>query len=318
MTADPLATGRRAARLPVLREGVTVLLRPGNEVHVGSDPHTALILRLPSTVSGRSVAALLDSLHESRIPAEVFSDLVDAGLTRAEFAAILDRLVSEQKAHAGAPRHPRRALRIRVHGTGVLTQLLTASLADAGFPTVRTARRRVHPDDTRVHPDDAPETPPAAVTAAVPNLVILTDHLVHESWVTDELMRSRTPHLPVRLRDGTGLIGPLVLPGLSSCLECADRHRTDRDAAWPVLAAQLNRVTGHASTAIARATAALAHDQIEQLAAASSAADAAPPHLINRMMHLHGTPPRIESTTWVPHPLCRCTTGTITAGGPLF
>lgn len=26
------------------------------------------------------------------------------------------------------------------------------------------------------------------------------------------------PHLPVRVRDGTGLVGPLVIPGETSCL----------------------------------------------------------------------------------------------------
>jgi hypothetical protein len=25
-------------------------------------------------------------------------------------------------------------------------------------------------------------------------------------------------HLPVRVRDGTGLVGPLVIPGVTSCL----------------------------------------------------------------------------------------------------
>jgi hypothetical protein len=26
------------------------------------------------------------------------------------------------------------------------------------------------------------------------------------------------PHLAVRVRDGTGLVGPLVIPGVTSCL----------------------------------------------------------------------------------------------------
>ena len=26
------------------------------------------------------------------------------------------------------------------------------------------------------------------------------------------------PHLPVRVRDGIGLVGPLVIPGVTSCL----------------------------------------------------------------------------------------------------
>ena len=27
------------------------------------------------------------------------------------------------------------------------------------------------------------------------------------------------PHLPVRVRDGIGLVGPLVIPGITSCLD---------------------------------------------------------------------------------------------------
>ena len=31
-------------------------------------------------------------------------------------------------------------------------------------------------------------------------------------------IRGSDTHLPVRVRDGTGLVGPLVLPGVTSCL----------------------------------------------------------------------------------------------------
>ena len=52
-----------------------------------------------------------------------------------------------------------------------------------------------------------------------------------------ELHAAGVPHLPVRVRDGTGLVGPLVIPGVTSCLGCADLHRSERDAAWPAVAA---------------------------------------------------------------------------------
>ena len=32
--------------------------------------------------------------------------------------------------------------------------------------------------------------------------------------------RQGVAHLPVRVRDGTGLVGPLVIPGQTSCLGC--------------------------------------------------------------------------------------------------
>lgn len=291
---------RGTTRLPMLLDGIPVLVRPDNQVHIGSDPHSGLVLRLPPTASSKGVAALIDSLRVPRTGGEVFGALIDAGLTRRELDTILSRLVAEGKAVAAVPRRRPDPLRIRVHGTGPLTRLLTTSLADAGFVISQTSRRGSHSVGS-----DAP--PMSSVEA---NLVVLTDHVVHESWVVSRLMRTRTPHLQVRLRDGTGLIGPLVLPGLSSCLECADRHRADRDPAWPVLAAQLTGTGGHASAAIARATAALAHDQIAQLAVTIGvvAPETPPPYLVDRVLELHAAPPRIDCTRWTPHPLCRCHT----------
>src|SRR5690606_7857730 len=49
----------------------------------------------------------------------------------------------------------------------------------------------------------------------------------------------RLPHLAVTMRDGTAIIGPLVPPAGTPCLNCVDLHRADRDPQWPSLAAQL-------------------------------------------------------------------------------
>ena len=53
------------------------------------------------------------------------------------------------------------------------------------------------------------------------------------------LHRSGVPHLVAAVRGETGVVGPLVLPGRTSCLRCADLHRRDADPRWPRLAAQL-------------------------------------------------------------------------------
>lgn len=47
-------------------------------------------------------------------------------------------------------------------------------------------------------------------------------------------------HLVAEVRDTVGVVGPLVVPGRSPCLRCLDLHRSDRDPAWPLLAAQLS------------------------------------------------------------------------------
>jgi hypothetical protein len=46
------------------------------------------------------------------------------------------------------------------------------------------------------------------------------------------------PHLHVGVGPDTSLIGPLVLPGETSCLRCAHLHHRDRDPHWPVRSVQ--------------------------------------------------------------------------------
>jgi hypothetical protein len=60
--------------------------------------------------------------------------------------------------------------------------------------------------------------PHAAVTSAAVDLVILSDSLVADPRIVRDLHSRGVPHLPVRVRDGIGLVGPLVIPGATSCL----------------------------------------------------------------------------------------------------
>jgi bacteriocin biosynthesis cyclodehydratase domain-containing protein len=46
------------------------------------------------------------------------------------------------------------------------------------------------------------------------------------------------PHLHVAARGASGVAGPLVIPGHTSCLRCAHLHECDRDSAWPLLSIQ--------------------------------------------------------------------------------
>ncbi|MGV7637247.1 hypothetical protein PJI23_33030, partial [Mycobacterium kansasii] len=45
------------------------------------------------------------------------------------------------------------------------------------------------------------------------DLGVLADALSPDPVRVARLMRERVPHLPVVLRDGAGIVGPLVLPG---------------------------------------------------------------------------------------------------------
>lgn len=292
--------------LPVLSEGVAVLVRPDNRVHVGSDPQHSLVFEFGAPVVAARVADLLRTLTRPRSRRDVATELRALGLDAADLDLILHHLAANDRTSVVAPAHPSKRpstdgkdeppgppeLRVRVHGRGPLAAHVTAALAEGRIPVRRSVHR---PASGRV------------VTDWDANLVVLTDFLVHEPWVIGGLMRGGIAHLQVRVRDGVGVVGPLVLPGLSSCLDCVDLHRADLEPVWPLLATQLVRKPGRSSTGIARATAALAFEQVEQLATALRSGDSSTaPHLVNRVLELHPAPPRIEVKTWTPHPLCTC------------
>ncbi|MFC7304962.1 ThiF family adenylyltransferase [Streptomyces monticola] len=54
----------------------------------------------------------------------------------------------------------------------------------------------------------------------------------------EPFMVSGTPHLYAGVVEGTGVVGPLVLPGVSACARCLDLGRSERDPAWPRMLAQ--------------------------------------------------------------------------------
>jgi bacteriocin biosynthesis cyclodehydratase domain-containing protein len=114
----------------------------------------------------------------------------------------------------------------------------------------------------------------------------------------------RLSHLAVAVRDGTVVVGPLVRPGLTPCLNCLDLHRLDRDPAWPVVAAQL-----HTSPEVAEPLAATT-----VLAAAAYAAeevlthiDGGNPRTLGATVQISG-PGQVSRRQWNCHPQCGCQT----------
>ncbi len=79
-----------------------------------------------------------------------------------------------------------------------------------------------------------------------PDLVVLAPREAAQPQLGDQLLRDGTAHLLVGVRETTAVIGPLVVPGESACLRCLDLRRTDRDPAWPLIAAQLAAAPPHA------------------------------------------------------------------------
>ncbi|MFI0775009.1 ThiF family adenylyltransferase [Streptomyces sp. NPDC021212] len=54
----------------------------------------------------------------------------------------------------------------------------------------------------------------------------------------EPLLASGTPHLYAGVIEGTGVVGPLVLPGVTPCAGCAAAARAEREPTWPRMLAQ--------------------------------------------------------------------------------
>ena len=138
-----------------------------------------------------------------------------------------------------------------------------------------------------------------------PDLVILCrPWTAHDPLPANQLTDSRA-HLAVAVREGTVVIGPLVLPGKTSCLHCAELHRTDRDPRWPAVAAQLvarsNRAMHEPTTVLATLAAALAAGQaLEHLDGGRV------PEVIEATLELRPPDWELHRRPWPQHADCGC------------
>ena len=262
-----------------------VLLRPDGTVQVGWDPRRAVSVRPPAGLSPAGLAELLRTLQAGATLAELRARFaVDAGEL---VASLIDAGVVTTSENRRT-----RCASIRIHGRGPLSDLLAGGLRCSGARVTRSSVTHTAPPDTT-------------------DLVVLADFLVADPWVVRELHSCGIAHLPVRLRDGAGLVGPLVVPGVTSCLECADLHRSDRDAAWPAVASQLRDTVGSADRATVLATAALALNQVDRVIRAVRRGDAVgtaaePPPTLDTTLEFDVDAGAIVARRWSRHPRCWC------------
>lgn len=69
-------------------------------------------------------------------------------------------------------------------------------------------------------------------------MIVVADRIVNPRRAA-ALMAADITHLPIELAGDEVSIGPLVIPGRTACLACRHARRTEADASWPLLAAQL-------------------------------------------------------------------------------
>lgn len=239
-------------------------------VQVGTDPkHAVVIDSLPEALVDELIT--LDGRHTV---AELGERLKARGEDPTQLGDVLAALEEAGLLDTGSPA---KGATVAVLGAGHLALSITSLLAESG---VRLAH----------HAD----------------LVVLAATLVPDPTVVSGLMASRTPHLTVRVREGVGIVGPLVLPGRTSCLNCADLHRTDHDPAWPAIAAQLVGKPASTDVLFASGTAALAVVQILESLIFVRGRDLAPPPVLNATVELDLVAGVAERRSWYPHPDCQC------------
>jgi hypothetical protein len=282
-----------APALYALDPALPVLLRPDGAVQVGWDPRRAVLVRPPGGLAATELAALLRSMRSPIAIAELHEQAVDRGLRDAEgLTNLVTQLVSAGVATRGHRQSGGRAASIRVHGRGPLSDLLVDSLRCSGARIAHSSQ------------------PHATISRTTVDLVVLADYLVADPRLVRDLHGRGVAHLAVRVRDGTGLVGPLVIPGVTSCLGCADLHRSDRDAAWPAIAAQLRETVGVADRATVLATAALALSQVNRVIAAvrgqQEVPDPGPPQALNATLEFDLNAGAIVARRWTRHPSCSC------------
>lgn len=281
-----------------LDPAMPVLLRPDGAVQIGWSPRRAVLVRPPTGLTPGGLAAVLRAFS-APMPLDYARRLAAVhGLTDADgFSGLLAGLVTASVLRPDGPggRGVGRTLSVRVHGDGPLSELLADGLRCSGARVRRTAHAS------------------AAGGVARVNLVVLADSLAADPRLVRDLQSASIPHLPVLVRDGAGVVGPLVIPGVTSCLTCLELHRTDRDPAWPALAAQLREVVGTADRPTLLATAGLALGQLQQIIAAvrgmPGATSSPAPMTLNATVEVDVATHAIVARRWVRHPLCGCWPG---------
>ncbi len=219
----------------------------------------------------------------------------------------------------------RRAASVVVHGAGRVGVSVATLLAAAGVGQVHVADRGpVRPGDVApagVAAADVDRSRGAAAAEALrraapevrsvppppgrrPDLVVLASTEPVDTVLRTALAGGRVPHLVAGVRETTAVVGPLVLPGGTGCLRCADLHRADRDPAWPVVAAQLVGIRRRREEPCDVALATLA----ASLAALQCLAhlDGHPAAATGASLELSLTDWRLRRRTWPAHPRCDC------------
>jgi hypothetical protein len=255
--------------------------------------------------------------------------------TPARLSADLNALTAQFGDDAVPVLQARRSAAVAVHGTSRLAASVAATFAAAGvgwvqlvsggevsaghscpgglLPTDEGHRFAVAAEEAvRRHAPEVNTGPIPPQRSA--DLVVLTDPVPLDPALRAALHQSRVPHLPATVDGQTATVGPLVLPGVSSCLRCADLHRTDRDPAWPALAVQLaSRPLRRIGSDVALCVATVGVAVTQGLAFLDRAGlDRARPATLEGSLEWQLPDWRLRRRSWPAHHRCDCGAATAT------
>ena len=236
----------------VWRTDSAIQLGDGEAANIVGEVHPELIQWLVTLQGHATLAEALDDAERRglgrRHPRRLLRAIAETGglddgsVTTAALrdidARARDRLTGElaaaRLAHRSAERGARALAdrlraRIAISGQGSVADAVAAALTAAGIGAVvpaermRSASRRGR-------------RAAGAITCQV-----MCDAGADGAPTTPDALSLDVPHLPIHVHGASARIGPLVVPGRTSCLRCRDLHRTDADSAWPRMAVQRER-----------------------------------------------------------------------------
>ncbi|MBJ7479191.1 hypothetical protein [Rhodococcus sp. (in: high G+C Gram-positive bacteria)] len=271
---------------------IAVLSRPDGRLQLGWTPGRAVLLTLPAGVDARAVKSILRTMDGSKSRAAILWEASRRGIPTSVTEQFLAQLADSGFVHTAR----RNTATVRIHGVGPLSDAVERALVTSGVSTRRSRGYR----NTDV------------VRSWNEQLVVLADDVVTDPRLVSDLVRCGLPHLSVRIRDGNGVVGPLVLPGRSSCLRCADIIRSELDPHWLHLSAQLLGSAGHAESAMIHASVALALAEIDatlgalDLPGVEDLPSAATAASLSSTLEIALRPYRITTRRWPRQISCSC------------
>jgi hypothetical protein len=248
-------------RYPQLAPHAPVLRRSAGEWQIGLEPEDALVLR------GDRYGALLALCNGEHQLDEIRQRAEQAGISERQLRSTLAALTTAGLLTGRGATEPSARgsvvdARVRLVGAGPLGSRIAVGLHAAAiaelyifddcapeielYPLAGAHGTRAQAACSALLPSPAqarsplnhwskPDAQPIDLT------IIAADTPEVDRVLTDHFLRHDQPHLLLRCLGRSVCVGPLVIPGRTSCVRCADLHRTDADPAWPQVLSQLTQ-----------------------------------------------------------------------------